>query len=181
VGVRLNKADPSREGATLCRLVRAGGRQIILWDRAVEVPGQPGTVTHEGAVPCTDKVVRLRLKRTGATLAYLWAPGAAGEDFQEIHQEEFGTDDIKNFWLTAKTGQQPCNVDVRLLNLEVRSAGADLPAAAPAAGAPVTGPPVAKPPKGGWTVWVVLALVLTLAVGMWLAVRQRRRSDSLGG
>jgi hypothetical protein len=174
VGIRVNKADPSPEGATLGRMVRAGGRQVLVWDRSVEVPGKAVPETHEGEAPCTDKVVRLRLKREGATLSYLWAPGAAGGDFQEIHQEEFGAEDIKSVWLTAKTGRQPCNVDVRLLDLRIRSGGAT--ADVPGAGPPGTNPPAAGPPWAGWKVWLAVAMALAVAVGTWLAVRQRRRA-----
>ena len=63
------------------------------------------------------------MKREGRVLHYLWGPGATGDEFNFVHQIEFGDEDIRNIRLSALTGRQPCDVDVRLIDLKVRSAG----------------------------------------------------------
>jgi serine/threonine protein kinase len=163
VSMRLQMADPSPEGATLCRVVRAEDGQVLVWDKAIEVPGSAKPRFEGGVAPCTDTVVRLRLKRTGTTLHYLWAPGTEGDTFQEIHECDYSADDVKSVRLTALTGRQPCNVDVRLLDFRVRSTGQ--PAAAPKAGV-----------KGWRAAAELLGVALVLAVGVWLCVRRARRT-----
>jgi serine/threonine-protein kinase len=162
VGMRLQMADPSPEGATLARVVRAEDGQVLVWDRAIGVPGSTEPEFEKGAAPCTDTVVRLRLRRTGTTLHYLWAPGTEGDTFQEIHQSDSSADDVKSVRLTALTGRQPCNVDVRLLDFRVRATGR--PAAGQRAG------------RRGWlTAAGLLVLAFLAAVGVWLWVRPGRR------
>jgi len=167
VGVTLYVAKPAG-GAGIGRLVRVNDKQLLLCNQAIEGPGKNTSWPEKGS-PCTDTLLRLRLKRTGTTLHYLWAQGTAGEDFKEIDQCEFGDSEIHRIRLTAGTGRQPCNLDVRLIDLRVRSQTSDLPAASSLS-------PAGAPSKSRWQVWLVLALVLTLSVGLWLAVRQSRRA-----
>jgi serine/threonine protein kinase/ribosomal protein S27E len=163
--LRIQKADPSPEGATFCRLVRNGDRQIVLWDRGHEQPG--GKIwTEEGEVPCTDKVVRLRLKRAGNILHYLWASGMEGDDFQEIFMCKFGAEDIKYVQIGVVTGRKPCAVDVRFLDLRIR-------------GAVGVGGGGANKPAARVSLWLVaglfliLLLVFSAILGVRLYVRQR--------
>jgi hypothetical protein len=145
--------------ASLGRLVRPDGRQIILVER-----NRPKWA--EERVPCDDAVVRLRLKRTGPTLYFLWAPGTAGNDFQEVHQCEFGSDDIERIRLSGITGQQPCNLDVRLIDLRVRSQKSD-------GVLQQEGQQSAGPVSGRWKIWVMLALIIALSLGVLLTVLLR--------
>ena len=121
--------------------------------------------------PCTDKLVRLRLQRTGDQLAYLWAVGVEGGAFKKLNQRRFGADDVKQVRLLART-EGPYNVDVRLLDLGVRSVGA----AQAEAKAPVVEPPPVKPapdlppPSEGSKTWLLAALLLGLALPLILAL-----------
>jgi serine/threonine-protein kinase len=160
----VRKAPPLKASAAVCRLVRANGQQLVLWDQALEVPERGVKLeTASGGFPCTDTVGRLRLKRTGTTVHCLWAPGTAGEDFREIHRCEFGPEPVGRVVVSGGTGRKPCALDVRILDLRLRVA-------------PVAGlRPAAAPPSGSGKVWLVLALVIPLAVGVGLAVRRGRR------
>jgi DNA-directed RNA polymerase subunit RPC12/RpoP len=77
-----------------------------------------------GVQKCVNTLLRLRLKRVGKALHYLWAPGVEGDDFQEIKvQEEFGDADITAVRMSVITGREPCNVDVRFLDFHIGSGG----------------------------------------------------------
>ena len=93
VTLYLQKVPPRDEGATLCRFVRAKDKQILFWDRSIVRPGEE-TKFDGGSAPCTARDFCLRLKRTGTTLRYQWAPGTEGEDFQEIHKLDFGDEEV---------------------------------------------------------------------------------------
>jgi hypothetical protein len=168
VGVSLfvRKAPPWKGSASVCRLVRAKGQQIVLWDQALEVEGPGGKLeTAAGAVPCADTVGRLRLRRTGTTVQWLWAPGTAGEDFQELHRCEFGGEPVGRVLVSGLTGRKPCALDARFVDFRIRAT-------------PVAGVPAAAPPRGSWKVLLALALVLPVSVGVWLAVRRGRRTGA---
>jgi hypothetical protein len=158
VGVCLYVAKPGTTGgATIARVVRAGDNQVVLWDLA-DTPEDANPHHEEGVSPSAEKVGRLRLKRTGTTLHYLWAPGIDGDAFEEIHQCEFGKDQIDRIRLAALTGRQPCGVDVRLLDFRVRSGSAA----------------AATNPATRWTLWLVTGLALAVCLGIWFAVRRRQ-------
>jgi hypothetical protein len=155
VGVVFYVAQQGGGGAGINRLMRAGGNDRIVCDQA-----EKGDLKR---FACTDKVLRMRLKRTGTTLAFLWAPGAAGSDFTEIHRCEFGNASIDRIRLAATTGRQPSRVDVRLIDLRVRSGWANDSA----------------PPESSraWMLWVGLALAalgVSLILGIALAIRRSR-------
>lgn len=176
VTLRVVKAEPSNELANLSRVVRAKDRQVVLWSRSVEIPGAKPKYP-EGAVPCTDKVGRLRLKRVGPMLHYLWAPGTEGGEFKEIKNLEFGDNDIKRVVLVGFNGRQPANADVRFFDLRIDS-GADNPAPQPAA-APVVGPPADRPRSYWWLITAVSAAALVgIALAIGVVVRRRRPSTS---
>jgi regulation of enolase protein 1 (concanavalin A-like superfamily)/predicted RNA-binding Zn-ribbon protein involved in translation (DUF1610 family) len=109
-------------------------------------------------------VGKLRLKRTGTTLSYLWAPGATGEAFRTIHQCDFGPEPIQSVRLTAVTGRQPRKVDVRLIDLRVRSGPASPPSSFPR-------------PKRWLLALAALGFILVLlsALSVLLHVRRRDR------
>jgi len=165
VTVYVQKAPPRDEGATLCRFVRAKGKQILFWDRSIVRPGEE-TKFDGGSSPCTANEFRLRLKRQGTTLHYQWAAGTAGEDFQEIHKLDFGADDLKLVELRWTTGRQPCNLDARILDLRIRSKEPAVAAPAPE--------PAAEPPSKYRRLWW-LAGGLAGIVGLWLLLLLFRR------
>lgn len=173
VAMRLRKSDANPGLATLCRMVRANGEPIVLWDHTVEAPGEKPKV-KERPSPCDATVGRLRLKRTGTTLHYLWAEGTAGDDFHEVQQIEFGAEEVKHVILAGVTGRQPCDLDARFLDFRIHgdSRASDAPATAPET---VGGK--------GWlaaAVLVVLALAGFSAVLGWLYTRQRSTGSPRG-
>ena len=166
VTVYVQKAPPRDEGATLCRFVRAQGKQILFWDRSIVRPDEE-TKFDGGSSPCTATEFRLRLKRTGTTLRYQWAPGTTGDDaFQEIHKLDFGADDLKLVELRCTTGGQPCKLDARILDLRIRSKEA-----ADADSAPE---PVAAPPSKYRRLWWLVGGSAGI-VGLWLVLLLSRR------
>lgn len=132
-----------------------------------KVAGKKGLDWKERRSPCAENLLRLRLRRTGTTLHYSWAPGAAGDSFVEVHEQEFGDDDIANVRLFAMNGQQPCQVDVRLIDVRIRSGQAAGLVPATQATELIT-----------WLPALLLGAVtvVLLALAGWLYLRQRRRA-----
>ncbi len=136
--------------------------------------GTPPTYRSQ-FTPTEARSGQLRLKREGATLRYLVADGPGGE-FRELYKTEFGDEDIEFVRFVVNTGETPVAVDARLVDLRMRSGG-PLPA-----GAADHEPAAPEPPKSRWKVWLagaILGLVVTLALGVWLITRQRRRAGSV--
>jgi hypothetical protein len=102
------------EAASLLRVVHADGNQVVSWHWRHD--GQ----LESDSMPCSYRLCRLRLKRTGATLSCLWAPGTEGGDFQEIKQIPYGNEDIDCVRVTAVTGRSPANVELRVLDMRIR-------------------------------------------------------------
>jgi hypothetical protein len=164
VNIYVKKAEPRAEGATLCRLVRDNGQQVVFFDRSHVLPGKEPAFTGDAA-PCADKVGRLRLHRTGTVLHYLRAPGIAGDDFEEVHRCEFGAEDIQRVELRGTTGRYPCKLDARLLEVRIRS-GPSIPIRELAA------PPAPAPEKGRRLLLLLAALAVIAVTGAGLALRR---------
>jgi Protein kinase domain/Protein of unknown function (DUF1583) len=91
--------------------------QVVVWDQWVFEEPKPKLIGDK--VPCEANVLQLRMKRTGSTLSYYWAPGASGGKFQLLHQGPFRTDDVKVVELMASTASQSGGLDARFLDLRV--------------------------------------------------------------
>ncbi len=156
-GVSL-QVEKTEAMAGLARLVQPGDSQVLRWE------WYHNPRIDQDTAPCAETTGRLRLKRTGPTLYFLWAPGTQGDAFQEIHKCEFGDSAIDRVRLVAQTGQSPVNVDVRLLDLRIlgHKSGETFPAL--------------DPTRGGIAVALLIALVATLsiALGIWFFLRTRR-------
>lgn len=131
-------------GVGVSRLVQPDGLQVVLWC----------TVNHNGdkwtaAAPCTDTVGRLRLRRKGTTVYYLWAAGLQGDDFEEKQHLEFGDEEIDSIRVTGLTSRTPSNLDVRLLDFDVRW----------------------RPDSGGSRWWSLAAVLSLLVIGIGLAAQ----------
>jgi DNA-directed RNA polymerase subunit RPC12/RpoP len=115
----------------------------------------------------------LRVTRKGAEVTCWAAEGAAG-DFRELCRFDFVTADLSMVRLGGYTGFAPHAVDLRILDLKVRS---DAPLADQALDAPE---PDATAPHAGRRGWLVTAELLGLLIlallGGWLYARQRRRT-----
>jgi hypothetical protein len=114
IGVSLWIGKAGGGGAGISRLVREDN-EFILCDIAIP----PDSGTWLKVWPCKDKQGRLRLKRKGDLLFYLWSPETQGDDFLEMHKQEFGTADIEHIRLVALNGRTHAKVDARLLDLRV--------------------------------------------------------------
>lgn len=148
----LQRVDPPTEGTNIGRLMRPKGDKIM-WDRRYDPPGEKPKFAGNSQ-PCSDKLVRLRLQRSGGQLAYLWAVGATGGDFSTLHQSEFGTDEVQQVMLRART-EGPYQIDIRLIDLRVRSGSVQVNAI----------PPVDVVPQSathGSRRWLLVALLLAL-------------------
>jgi serine/threonine protein kinase len=160
-GVRVQLPVPAGGGATVARITRPAEGPVVFWDVWVQLPDEQDSRNDAGMVPSTDRVVRLRLKRTGTSLSYSWAPGMEGEHFQEIHRCDVTTDDVESIRLSTLTGRQPYNVDARFVDLRIRSAGL------------VTAP-------FHWRIWIAaafFALLLTSGLCGLLYARHKRTTS----
>jgi DNA-directed RNA polymerase subunit RPC12/RpoP len=180
--LRVQQDKPDPQGATFARVVRAGGNQILFWDRGPDLDDK-----FVGApVKCDANKLRLRFRRVGGTLHYEWAPGIAGGEFTEIvKQDKFGANDVTAVRMSVITGREPCDVDVRFLELHVGSGGIQENANI----APQPPPPL-NPEAGGvaqpaptnrsWLMVIAIigaTLVLLFAVGgVGLVVLVKRRA-----
>jgi hypothetical protein len=168
----------SRELANLCRLVRDNGKPILYWEYSIEKEPDAKLDYKAASIPGPAKEGRLRLKRTGSTLHFLWSPGTKGEEFQEIHKAEFGAGDIKHVRLVGLTGRQPRDLDARFLDLRIRSAAPPV-----AAQAPEKGPASTPPAPGARSFWWLLTLAVIVLVVAGGAVLMRlgktKRSSAL--
>jgi hypothetical protein len=103
---------------------------------------------------------RLRFKRTGKTLQFLWSAGLAGDDFEKIHECDY-PEEVRNVRLFAETNRQPRNLDVRLVDLRIH-------------GGPVMAESTDWLPHRSW-LWAALLIVLALSMmTAWLYLRQKR-------
>jgi DNA-directed RNA polymerase subunit RPC12/RpoP len=163
----INKADPATEAASVGRLSRPGGAEILFWDQGFGKPGEQLQFDFDSR-PCTDKQLHLRLKRTGSQLAYFVGAGLDGETFEALQPKNFGPNDIERVLLRVTTGRQPLSVDVRLIDLRIRSGRVPDPNV-PLAGATGAGG------RSDSRLWLAAALLLVLATTICLAIAFRRR------
>jgi hypothetical protein len=167
----INKVDPPTEAASVGRLLRPSGEEILFWDQGFGKPGEQLQFDFESR-PCSDKHLRLRLKRTGSHLAYFFGAGLKGESFEALHPKNFGLNDIERVLLRVTTGRQPHSVDARLINLRIRSGHVPDPKDLQTVGAPAGG--VRGPgSRMALVAALLLALSITLAVvfGLWFRRR----------
>jgi hypothetical protein len=164
----INKVDPAAEGATLGRLVRPKGKQVVFWDLGIGKKKEELQFDIDFR-PYSEDQMRLRLKRTGTQLSYLLAKGLTGENFDELPAKEFGGNDIEKVLVRVTTGQQPVLVDVRLIELRIRSG------AAPAT--PIPAVTTTVPYSRGWLLAgsCVMVVILLFAVVVLVALLYRRQ------
>jgi hypothetical protein len=161
------------EAARVGRLTRANDWQVATWDRWATVEGK--RTFQFRSSPATGKAARLRLQRVGTTLHFLWSPDTAGDTFEEISQCEFGAEDVAllRLELNTDTGGQPGALDLRLLDLKIRSGTL----AAGEVFAPVEEP---RSRSKGWLLAAGLlglgVLFFWVALRVCLSLRHRRRA-----
>lgn len=172
VSLYINKVNPTAEGATLGRITKPTGEQLIFWDQSFgKIPEERQYDIKDR--PYTENQIRLRMKRTGTQLAYFVGKGLNGNLFDELPAKEFGGIDIQQVIVRVTTGKQRANLDVRLIDLRIRSG------AAPAT--PIPAPNTTVESARSWLVAAlcVAVSVLSLIVVVLAALLFRRhRSES---
>src|SRR5262245_29318912 len=161
----INKVDRHYEGATLGRLLRSGGKDVVLWDHVLGKPGPERTFDADTR-PCTDQRFRMRLKRTGGRLSYALAKGLEGAAFEELPAKHFGNDGVNQIVVIVTTGNQPVGVDVRWIDLRVLCDGIRGPM--PAVAVQTAGP------SRAWLLAGSLVSVLLLLLVAGVDLRERR-------
>ena len=177
VGFSLYAEKADGVAVIISRMTKPEDKQIILC--VAETIGS-------SSVPCTDKMIRLRLQRIGDTVSYYWAPGLVGDNFKKIKEVLFDKTDIKRIKWVALNGRKSCNVDVRLFDITVRGEKESNPTAAVQLRVPAdgqtknSGKPGVGSSGGGIAAALIIGLVLTLAAsgGLWFYVRRRRRAGA---
>jgi hypothetical protein len=158
-----------RNAVGIYRLNRAKGVQTIHWDRVVTRDGQRDF--KNGRIACDAKQFRLRMTRSNRTVTCFWAPGLAGDDFREIGSTEFVSDDLRTVVLNTTTGNVPYDLDVRFVDLRIRSS-------VKSKLEPDLAPSVGERVQRRWRLWlVVLFFGMALSAGL-LTWRLRRRRQT---
>jgi WD40 repeat protein len=117
------------------------------------------------AVPTEGKAGKLRLARMNSTL-YFYASEADSPEFTLLHQDEFGTGDLKNVRLLATTSGPQTWLDVRLTDLTIRAD--ELPM-------DLTASKAAGPGHGGLALMIILGVIFAGAVALGIVFLSRRR------
>lgn len=149
-------------GAGFCRILRPNGKHVLLCNQALLPPGKKQVQWPEKTFPCDETAGRLRLKREGTMLSYLWAPGISGGDFGELDRIEFSAGDVERVRLVGTTAQKPLQLDLRLLHLQIRSQTSTLQTAAA-----TPGPPAHSAARLSLVLAILTALSAAAGVALW--------------
>jgi hypothetical protein len=174
-GIYLRAVDDAQ--ALFSRLVQPNNTQVLKMNWFNK------NVTQTS--PCTDTAGKIRLKRTGTSLDFQWAPGTKSDDFASVFQCDFGNGNVLFVQLNTTNGGVPCDQEVRVLDLRFRGqrfsrAGGNTGPIATAGAQPVQ-PPSADPKSGlAWALLVGLLVTVAFGVGLWLIVRRRRAKETAG-
>lgn len=113
--------------------------------------------------PAIGRKGRLRLKRTGPEVSFLFAKEGS-ETFEQLQRETVGTDDVKPLRISAGTGDGPSGLMVRFHDISISGSGL-----------PIVSAPKKK--SGSW-VWLIVGLLVVAAsggAGGWWWYRRRKR------
>jgi hypothetical protein len=164
--------QPLKDAVGIYRLNRPKGVQSIHWDCAVMRDGE--RKYRADRVACDANLFRLRMIRKAQTLTCYWAPGLVDDDFRAIGTMDFVSDDLKSVVLNTTTGSKPFDLDVRFLELRIRSSIKSL-----------SEPDPAKTPGERvwqrWRRWLIALLIGVTLVAAWFHWRLRRRRQAGSG
>ena len=157
--------EPSRVGVFLAANQAARVGQLMemnesdmVWERFTAPDGTKAYIG--GGEPSSEKLRRLRLRRAGSVMHFLWSSATDGEDFREIGECEFGTREITLVRLRIEKGSQVGRLGVRFADLRIGGPSISL----------------GRPP------WVTLAIGATagfVIVAALIIVRRRNRKKLL--
>jgi hypothetical protein len=161
--------QPGKNVAGIYRLNKVKGAQTIHWDRAV-IRADGKRDYQSDRIECNARLFRLRMTRNKQTLTCFWAPGLSGDDFREIGKTEFVSDDLRTVTLNTTTGSKPYELDVRLVDLRIRSGVKSL-------SEPESAPTSVERVQRRWRLWLVILLFgVALSAGMLTLYLRRRRN-----
>jgi hypothetical protein len=144
-------------------LAPTGASQFIVWSSLWDSDADKAQVRGQ-AIPTAAKTGRLRLVRAGPVLSS-YVAGGPGEEFALLEQQPLGREDLKNISIVGGTSSGGASLDARVTDLLVRAES-------------LPNMPTAAAPTGGGKPWltaaVLLGVVLILALGVWLYLRQSR-------
>jgi DNA-directed RNA polymerase subunit RPC12/RpoP len=174
----VSKVSDKNDRATNSRSVTGARGSVFvtwatLWNPEIGKSQMPSNI-----FPTKAKTGRLRLVRSGAQLFY----HAAEEDgdWQSLISYPFGEEDVINVRITASTGGEKAELDVRVTELHVRSAALkNAPNAAETAPTPAdqgSGTTSGNAPVRLMIVGGIAALVLIATAIGWLTMRRRGRA-----
>ncbi len=156
LGVVLDR--PELIMATLSRRIASkGGIQYHTWSSVHRTEESSNHQVREQAFPTTATSGQLRLVRNGSIISYWVSDGPGKKPFTFLQQYPFAADDVKEVRIVGATDGPTAGLDVRVIDLSIHGW---LPA---------------KPKNDWWRVGLVIALVLTLTLGAWLALRLQLR------
>jgi hypothetical protein len=163
--VYLKTSSPAEDATEFFHLVRRNGQEVYACSRLTTINGRRMGVPNidVGDRPATEKAGQLRLVRRGAELV-LSAAGLQDKQFRELYRFELGADDIASFRIGVNPGNAPNPVDVRLIDLRVRS---DVPA---------DELPMPAPKRS--YLWLAVILAAALVVGVFLGWMRKRQTRS---
>ncbi|MCI0684302.1 MAG: DUF1583 domain-containing protein [Gemmataceae bacterium] len=180
----ISKDTAKKDRATNSRSVTGSRGSVFvtwasLWNNETGKNQMPSNV-----FPTKARTGKLRLVRSGDQLFYHAAEGSDGE-WQSLTGYRFGEEDVINVRITAATGGDKAELDVRITEWHVdsialgrRPTAATMPAGAPgdASGEQAGGGiPVRLMVAGG-----IIVAALCLALASWCLVRWRRRAGAHG-
>lgn len=162
VGVALN-LEHGKKFAKIGRFRRSWDGDQYVAESRVGIPDQ-FRAQHE---PTQTRTGQLRFVRKGTTLHFLVAD-APGAEFREILQTEFGDEDLDMVRFIANNNKSPTALDVRLLDLTIRSGKL-----VPAKDFDLS--------KAGLVQALLVGLLATLvlvSIGVWIYTWRRRRAKT---
>jgi Protein of unknown function (DUF1583) len=167
-------ATPTREAVGFSRIASPEEGDVYMCSRMTTQDGRRRYM-HK-FFDAAGKSGRLRLTRAGGEVTF-WAAEGDADDFRELHRYDLGPDNVALVRLGANPGGAPEPVDLRIVDLRVRS---ETPIPVPEqAFDPAS--PSATQPKGWRRAWlgaagIVGVLVAVSLLGVWLYVRHGRRA-----
>jgi hypothetical protein len=153
--------EPRLQAASVGQLRRAGKGYLLVCDRTTT--DDEGQQQHRGTTaPAESRQGWVRLTRIGSRLTW-FAAGPSGQ-FTKLYESDVSPADVTLARLAATSGFAPHAVDVRLLDVAIRSDVLPNTSSAPE-----------PPPSRGWW-WALVAPGLAMpALGGWLLLRRRQR------
>ena len=153
---------PGLNAASLSRTIYGKGVETVTWS-ALQPEGAEKAKTSMHYFPATAKSMRLRLVRTGASLAYDSSAGD-NQDFVRLREDPFGTENLNKVRCVASTGSADAELEVRVTDLRIRAESLDR----------TTGEDddAATNPR---VYWMLLIAAVILLMGAGFALRRRAK------